>query len=578
MNQRLGELLVRENLINIAQLQEAEGEQRSSGERLGYALTKLGYIEASDLTQFLSQQYGVPSIDLDAWEVEPAVYQLISKENALRHVVVPVNRTGSGLVVAMADPTDLDALEDLKFITRLQIIPGVASEAQILESIDKYYGGQSAGEQQDQLPGYDMEEVLEEFGDVDFDKQEDLGGMDLGADAEEAPIIKLVNMMLLEAIKRDASDIHVEPYEKDFRVRYRIDGVLYEQMRLPLKLRVPVTSRIKIIANLDIAERRLPQDGRIKLKLGRGREMDYRVSVCPTLFGEKTVLRLLDKSNLQLDMTKLGFEVAPLEKFKRNIHRPFGMCLVTGPTGSGKTTTLYSALSELNTPEVNLSTAEDPVEFNLPGINQVQQHEDIGLNFASTLRSFLRQDPDIIMVGEIRDFETGEIAIKAALTGHMVLSTLHTNDAPSTVTRLVNMGIEPFLVTASLNLVVAQRLARRVCSECAAPIEVTAEELIDLGMSKEEVKEGLENDTFIFQRGTGCKRCNDTGYKGRVALYEVLELDDNIRELVLQGASTTELKQAAIEGGMETIRRAGMNKLVEGVTTIDEVLRVSASD
>jgi len=387
-----------------------------------------------------------------------------------------------------------------------------------------------------------------------------------------------VNMVLLEAIKRNASDIHVEPYEKDFRVRYRIDGVLYEQMRLPLKLKVPVTSRIKIISNLDIAERRLPQDGRIKLKLGRGREMDYRVSVCPTLFGEKTVLRLLDKSNLQLDMTKLGFESAPLEVFKRNIHRPFGMCLVTGPTGSGKTTTLYSALSELNTPQVNLSTAEDPVEFNLPGINQVQQHEDIGLNFAATLRSFLRQDPDIIMVGEIRDFETGEIAIKAALTGHMVLSTLHTNDAPSTVTRLVNMGIEPFLVTASLNLVVAQRLARRVCSECAAPIEVTAEELIDLGMSKEEVKEGLENETYVFQKGTGCKRCNDTGYKGRVALYEVLELNDAIRDLVLQGASTAELKEAAIQTGMDTIRRAGLNKLVEGVTTVEEVLRVSSAD
>ena len=433
--------------------------QRGSGERLGYALTKLGYIEASDLTQFLSQQYGVPSIDLDAWEIEPAVYNLITKENALRHLVISVNRTGSGLVVAIADPTDLDALEDLKFITRLQIIPGVASEQQILEHIDNYYGGEAAGEQQEQLPGYDMDEVLEEFGDVDFDKAEEGGGMDLGADADEAPIIKLVNMILLEAIKRNASDIHVEPYEKDFRIRYRIDGVLYEQMRLPLKFKVPVTSRIKIISNLDIAERRLPQDGRIKLKLGRGREMDYRVSVCPTLFGEKTVLRLLDKSNLQLDMTKLGFEPKPLEKFKRNIHQPFGMCLVTGPTGSGKTTTLYSALSELNTPEVNLSTAEDPVEFNLPGINQVQQHEDIGLNFAATLRSFLRQDPDIIMVGEIRDFETGEIAIKAALTGHMVLSTLHTNDAPSTVTRLVNMGIEPFLVTASLNLVVAQRLA-----------------------------------------------------------------------------------------------------------------------
>jgi type IV pilus assembly protein PilB len=573
MNQRLGELLVRENVISIAQLQEAETEQRDSGERLGYALTKLGYIQASDLTEFLSQQYGVPPIDLDQWEVEKDVHGLIRREDALRHVVMPVNRTASGLIVAMADPTDLDAIEDLKFVTRMQIIPAVAAEQQILEAINKYYQGkkEAGGEQ---MPGYDMDEVLEEFGDVDFDKGvEEATSFELGKDADEAPIIKLVNMVLLEAIKRNASDIHVEPYEKDFRVRYRIDGVLYEQMRLPLKLKTPVTSRIKIISNLDIAERRLPQDGRIKLKLGKGREMDYRVSVLPTLFGEKTVLRLLDKSNLQLDMTKLGFEEAPLEKFKEAIHLPYGMCLVTGPTGSGKTTTLYSALSELNSPEVNISTAEDPVEFNMAGINQVQQHEDIGLNFAATLRSFLRQDPDIIMVGEIRDYETGEIAVKAALTGHMVLSTLHTNDAPSTITRLMNMGVEPFLVTASLSLIVAQRLARKNCSNCSTDVEVDREALLEIGMTSDDL-----DGEIVLRKGTGCKMCNDTGYKGRIALYEVLQMTDTLRELVLSGASTAELKEQAVSEGMDTIRRAGLNKLKLGVTTVEEVLRVSAND
>ncbi len=573
MNQRIGELLVRENLINLAQLQEAEAETRETGDRLGYALTKLGYIEASDLSEFLAQQYGVPSIDLDQWEVDKDIIDLLRGEDARRLMVVPVNATSSGLITAMVDPTDQDAIEDLKFITRRPIIPAVAPEGQILAALDKYYGKKEEGGGPISA-GYDVDEVLEEFGDVSFGK-EDLsedGVNDLMEAADEAPVIKLVNLILLEAIKRDASDIHVEPYEKDFRIRYRIDGVCYEHMRLPVKLKMAVTSRLKIMSNLDIAERRLPQDGRIKLKLGKGREMDFRVSVLPCLFGEKTVLRLLDKSNLQLDMTKLGFEPEPLEVFKRKIHLPYGMCLVTGPTGSGKTTTLYSALSELNTPEINLSTAEDPVEFNLAGINQVQQHDEIGLNFAASLRSFLRQDPDVIMVGEIRDFETAEIAIKAALTGHMVLSTLHTNDAPSTVTRLMNMGVEPFLVTASLNLVVAQRLARRNCSNCVQPIEIDEETCLRIQMKPEELA------TAEFKKGTGCAKCNNTGYKGRVALYEVLEMTDALRDAVLNGASTAELKEEAIRGGMQTIRRAGLNKLAEGVTTVEEVLRVSVAD
>jgi type IV pilus assembly protein PilB len=384
--------------------------------------------------------------------------------------------------------------------------------------------------------------------------------------------VRLVNLILVDAIKKNASDIHIEPYEKSFRVRYRIDGALYEIMSPPLKLKNAITSRVKIMASLDIAERRLPQDGRIKIKLGGGREMDYRVSVLPTLFGEKVVMRLLDKGNLQLDMTKLGFEPDQITVFKNAIHKPFGMVLVTGPTGSGKTTTLYSALSELNKTTENISTAEDPVEFNLPGINQVQMHDSIGLNFAAALRSFLRQDPDIIMVGEIRDFETAEIAVKAALTGHMVLSTLHTNDAPSTVHRLLNMGVEPFLVTASVNAIVAQRLARRICKDCKEPETTETQALIDLGLSPEEAR-----TTQVF-KGTGCRTCNDTGYKGRIALYEVMPMTDQNKDLVLQGVSSVELKRAAIEQGMKTLRRSALNKLKEGVTTIAEVVRSSASD
>ncbi len=565
---RLGELLVRENLISLAQLRKAQEVQNRDGGRLGYHLVRQGFIHETDLTNFLSRQYGVPSVNLDDFEIDENVTQLISKEICEKHLVIPINRVGNALVVAMSDPSNIYAIDELKFATGFNIEIVVASEAAIREAIDLHYGD-----------SFNMDAMLEQMElDVDDDVEvaKDDHAIDVGdlqAAGEEAPVIRLVNIILIDAIKRNASDIHIEPYEKSFRVRYRIDGVLQEVMKPPLKLRDAITSRIKIMSNLDIAERRLPQDGRIKLRLPGGKEMDYRVSVLPTLFGEKCVLRLLDKSNLQLDMTKLGFEAKPLADFKSQIHRPFGMVLVTGPTGSGKTTTLYSALAELNKVSENISTAEDPVEFNLAGINQCQMHEAVGLNFAAALRSFLRQDPDIIMVGEIRDFETAEIAVKAALTGHLVLSTLHTNDAPSTISRLLNMGVEPFLVTASVNLVLAQRLARRICNECKVPAEdVTEEVLRDIQVLEEKI------GTFTPMKGNGCKKCNGTGYKGRVALYEVMVMGDELKEAVLQGYSTAELKAEAKRLGMQTLRMAALNRLVEGMTTVQEVTRCTAPD
>ena len=566
---RIGELLVRENLISTDQLREAQKDQRSTGKRLAYSLTKLGILAETELTDFLSKQYGVPSITLDDFEIDPDVIELVPREVASKHVLIPVQKTGNSLIVAMADPANIYAIDDIKFMTGLHIEPVVSTDAAIEAAIERYYA------QPEEVASY--QEVLGdlEFDDIEFEDavEDDFSVLDSQNEAEQAPVVKLCNLILVNAINKGASDIHIEPYEKSYRVRYRIDGVLHHEMNAPLKLKNAITSRFKIMANLDIAERRLPQDGRIKIKMARGREMDFRVSSLPTLYGEKIVLRLLDKENLQLDMTKLGFESAPLVDFKEAIHRPYGMCLVTGPTGSGKTTTLYSALSELNEDAVNISTAEDPVEFNLAGINQVQMHDDIGLNFAAALRSFLRQDPDIIMVGEIRDFETAEIAVKAALTGHLVLSTLHTNDAPSTVNRLLNMGVEPFLVTASVNLIVAQRLARRVCKDCARPdSEVTVEALVEAGMKQSEAKKCEP------MRGKGCKVCSDAGYKGRVALYEVMLLKDALKDLILQGASTTELKHEAIRLGMNTLRRSGLNKVADGMTTLEEVLRVTATD
>ncbi|RYF45931.1 MAG: type IV-A pilus assembly ATPase PilB, partial [Cytophagaceae bacterium] len=459
---RLGELLIREQLITVQQLQQAQDDQKKTGGRLGTSLVRMGMVDETQLLTFLAKQYHVPAINLDETEVDPEIIKHISEEVASKHQIIPINRQGANLVVAMADPSNIFAIDDIKFLTGLTVQVVVASENQIARAIDKYYHPKSQENSYEEvMSGFNEDEIA-------FDKEDDaaVNVMDLERGAEDAPVVRLVNLMLVDAIKRGASDIHIEPYEKSFRVRYRIDGGLYEVMKPPLKLKQSVVSRVKIMSNLDIAERRLPQDGRIKLKLGQGKEMDFRVSVLPTLFGEKIVMRLLDKGNLQLDMTKLGFEEAALKSFKHGIHQPYGMVLVTGPTGSGKTTTLYSAMSELNQTSENLCTAEDPVEFNLAGINQVQMHEDIGLNFAAALRSFLRQDPDIIMVGEVRDFETCEIAIKAALTGHLVLSTLHTNDAPSTVSRMLNMGIEPFLITAALNCIVAQRLVRKICTEC----------------------------------------------------------------------------------------------------------------
>ena len=565
VNERIGELLVKQNMLTADQLRQARDETRTKGGRLGAQITELGFLDEADLTDFVAKQYGVPSINIDEFEIESAVIQLIPEDVATKHTVIPVNRAGSTLILATSDPSNIYALDDIKFLTGYNIQAVVASEEAIRRAIDKYYDQSTS-----------LEDVMGDFDDSDIDLvqgEDELDIADLARASEDAPVVKLVNLILTDAVKKEASDIHVEPYEKSFRVRYRIDGVLYEAMKPPMKLRNAIISRIKIMSELDIAERRLPQDGRIKLKMGRGREMDFRVSILPTLFGEKTVMRLLDKSNLQLDMTKLGFEQGQLDVFQDSIHQPYGMVLVTGPTGSGKTTTLYSALSELNQTTDNLSTAEDPVEFNLAGINQVQMHDDIGLNFAAALRSFLRQDPDIIMVGEIRDFETAEIAVKAALTGHMVLSTLHTNDAPSTVNRLLNMGIEPFLVASSVNCIVAQRLARRVCSECIEnDPEVTSEALIEAGMQEELAK------ATVPVLGKGCRVCSNTGYKGRVAVYEVMQIKEELKEFVLNGASALELKREAIRLGMKTLRQCALSKLAEGGTTLSEVVRVSAAD
>ncbi len=561
---RLGELLVREKLISLQQLRTAQEEQRRTGANLNYALARLGYISDGEITSFLSAQYRVPAVNLEEYEIEADIMKLVSKEVCEKHKIIPISRSGTALVVAMSDPTNLHAIDDIKFLTGLNIEPVVASEAGILAAIERTYADG---------PQYD--DVLAEFADenVDFSVEtEDVNVLELEKAAEGAPVVRLVNAILLNAIKKGASDIHIEPYEKKLRIRYRIDGVLIEEMQPPIKMKAAIASRLKIMSQLDIAERRLPQDGRIKLKMGKGKEMDFRVSVLPTMWGEKIVMRLLDKSNLQLDMTKLGFDQKPLDDFQWAINQPWGMVLVTGPTGSGKTTTLYSALSDLNKMDVNISTAEDPVEYNLPGINQVQMHDEIGLNFAMGLRSFLRQDPDIIMVGEIRDFETAEIAVKAALTGHLVLSTLHTNDAPSTISRLLNMGVEPFLITASVNLVLAQRLARKVCQECKAPIKLDHQILLDFGFTEKQLEKAQ------IMKGTGCKTCNGTGYKGRVALYEVMRFGEQLKEMVQQGASTAELKAAAIRQGMLTLRAAGIEKVLQGMTTTEEVGRVTMGD
>jgi type IV pilus assembly protein PilB len=606
MSAKLGEILVRENLLSPQQLREALDYQREHGGRLGYNLVKLGLVSDDMITAVLSRQYGVPSVNLELFDIEDAVIRLIPQDVAQKYSVLPLSRVGATLTLAMVDPTNVFAMDDIKFMTGLNIEPVVVSEASVHEAIAKYYdvsreielaaigsaevivdglsikgsNGNGNGNGHGANGGITHADLVS-LDSLDFDSEaaenleviEDNEEIDLSSltrMSEDAPVVRLVNVLLVDALRRGASDIHIEPYEKELRIRFRIDGVLYDVMHPPLKMRDALISRLKIMSKLDISEKRLPQDGRIKIKVkvdARSRELDFRVSTLPTLFGEKVVLRLLDKENLMLDMTKLGFEPQSLEKFQRNIARPYGMVLVTGPTGSGKTNTLYSALQSLNTTETNIMTAEDPVEFNLAGVNQVQMKEQIGLNFAAALRSFLRQDPNIILVGEIRDFETAEIAIKAALTGHLVLSTLHTNDAPSTISRLMNMGIEPFLVATSVNLIQAQRLIRRVCKDCKKEQQTPPEALMEVGFSADEARQ------IKTYKGRGCQTCNGTGYKGRVGLYEVMEVTDDIRELILIGASALELRKRAIEDGMITLRESGLHKIRAGITTLEEVVR-----
>jgi type IV pilus assembly protein PilB len=599
---RIGDLLLKEKRITPAQLQEALNFQKTGGGKLGLNLVKLGFVTDEEITSLLSKQYGVPSINLSKFEIDAAVIKLIPADTALKYQIVPLSRSGATLTIAITDPTNVFAMDDIKFMTGYNVEPVVASETAVTDAIRRYYPSAAAAAPKPQpvapaavkkpekpkaaiqqanlntaatleMVTKALEETSAAIVDDDVELLEELEQIDVASlerQGGEAPVIRLVNLMMMSAIQKGASDIHVEPYEKEFRVRFRIDGLLYNVMAPPMKFRDAITSRIKIMAKLDIAEKRLPQDGRIKIRFaveGATKEIDFRVSCLPTLFGEKIVLRLLDKDKLMLDMTKLGFESESLAKLEAAIAKPWGMVLVTGPTGSGKTNTLYSSISKVNTTETNIMTAEDPVEFNLVGVNQVQVRENIGLNFAAALRSFLRQDPNIILVGEIRDFETAEIAVKAALTGHLVLSTLHTNDAPSTINRLMNMGIEPFLVASSVNLICAQRLVRRVCAACKKDHPTPPQALVDAGFTPEEAQH------VVPKRGDGCDVCNQTGYKGRVGLYEVMEVTEELRELILVGASGLELKRKAMEEGMISLRRSGLRKVIEGVTTIEEVAR-----
>ena len=599
---RLGQLLLASNIITEGQLKDALSLQRREGGRLGTNLVKLGYVTEEKLVAFLSRQYGVSAIDLSDYKIDPSLLKLIPVDMARKYLIVPVARVGATLTIAMIDPSNVFAIDDVKFRTGYNVEVVVSSESSILNAISTHYmsNGESLIASKGlatevlQAKNYevpDFEESIEEsslsidegFGDTDkLDEVVDkaLDNVEVVEDKEDAevirdvapPIVKLVNGMLINAIRAGASDIHVEPYENSVRVRQRIDGLMYVVMNLPVKIKAAVSSRLKIMARLDIAERRLPQDGRIKLRLGKRGEIDFRVSTVPCLFGERVVLRILDKSNLQMDLTKLGFEGGALKDFMDALDKPYGMILVTGPTGSGKTTTLYSGLNYLNKVGINISTAEDPVEYNFLGINQVQVKEEIGLTFASALRSFLRQDPDVIMVGEIRDFETAEIAVKAALTGHLVLSTLHTNDAPGSISRLLNMGVEPFLVAASVILVVSQRLVRKVCTKCKEEEDIPEAALLKIGFSEEDAK------TVKCYRGKGCPACNGSGYKGRIALYEVMPLKDEIKELVLEGASADEIKKTAVKLGMKTLRMSGLNKIKEGITSIEEVMRATFGD
>jgi type IV pilus assembly protein PilB len=559
---RLGEILLREGLVTRDQLAQALTEQKNSKHRLGYVLVKLGLVQELEITKVLARQYRMPAVDLTRFEVDPKIIKLVPAEMAIKSVVLPLKREGRTLTVAMADPTDLGLLEDLKFITRFDLFPVIAGEYTLRNLIEKHY---ESSDQQLQSILKDMEETGEDVEVVETEEDETV----TQAQIDDAPVVKLINGLLTDAVRRGASDIHIEPFEHEIRVRYRIDGSLLEIMRPPLKMKAALTSRVKILSQLNIAERRVPQDGRLKLKMG-SRVIDFRVSTLPVLFGEKIVLRILDKGNLTLDLTKFGFEVKAEKDLMKAILNPYGMVLVTGPTGSGKTTTLYSALSRINTPEVNIMTAEDPVEYNLMGINQVLVRTEIGLSFAAALKAFLRQDPNIIMIGEIRDLETGGIAIKAALTGHLVLSTLHTNDAPSTITRMIDMGIEAFNVASAVNLVVAQRLVRRICKDCKGEHKYKDEELAALGTDLVKLKE------LTFMKGSGCDTCSGTGYKGRAGLYEVMALSPELRRMILRGASVADIRDQAVVEGMLTLRMDGMKKIERGVTTLEEVVKETA--
>ena len=564
VNRRLGDLLVAEGLIGPDDLRRALSEQKGTSEKLGSILVRLNLLSEEQLIGFLSRQYGIPSITLSQLDIDPEVLRLVPSQLAKRYEVIPIKRTGNALTLAMSDPTNVFALDDVAFLTNLQVLPVVASQGAIRKAIDRTYDSQATA----------ITDVLEELDNdvttvqVVGDEERSVDVIELKEVADEAPLVRLVNMVLVDAIQKGASDIHWEPYEKVFRIRFRIDGVLHEMLTPPKRLEPAILSRIKIMASLDIAERRLPQDGRIKLRYNR-REIDFRVSVLPTIFGEKAVLRILDKESLKLDLTELGFDPWAYAQFQAAIRQPYGMILITGPTGSGKTTTLYSAIHTLNAPDVNIITAEDPVEYNLKGVNQVQVNEGIGRTFAAALRSFLRQDPDVILVGETRDAETAQISIRAALTGHLVFSTLHTNDAPSTPARLTDMGIPPFLVSSSLLLIVAQRLARRVCPQCREPYDADESALVPYG----HVLTGIGRTSFY--KGKGCQGCNFTGMKGRIAIYEVMPVNEEIRDLILHAAPAAELDAAARRAGMKTLRQAGLMKVLEGTTTVDEVLRVT---
>ena len=566
VNRRLGDLLVADGLLGQEQLQKALVEQKGSTEKLGSILIRLGFINEEQLIGFLSRQYGVPSITLSQLEIDLEVLKLVPAAIAKKYEVLPVRRMGNSLALAMADPTNVFALDDISFMTNLQVLPLVASQTAIKKAIDRHYESKTeaiASVMQDMSTDLSNVEVVE--GDEDSAK---IDTFELKESADEAPVVKLVNMVLVDAIQKGASDIHFESYEKVFRIRFRIDGVLHEMLSPPKRLESAILSRLKIMSNLDISERRLPQDGRIKLRYST-REIDFRVSTLPTIFGEKAVLRILDKDALKLDLTQLGFDEWSLEKFTGAIHQPYGMVLITGPTGSGKTTTLYSAIHTINSPEHNIMTAEDPVEYNLKGVNQVQINDGVGRTFAAALRSFLRQDPDVILVGETRDLETAQISIRAALTGHLVFSTLHTNDCPSTIARLLDMGIQPFLVASSLLLLLAQRLGRKICNACKEPYEGDEESLVPYG----HVPTGKGKVTF--SKGKGCPACNFTGMKGRVAIYEVMPISEELRDAILRNAPTAELREVAQSQGMKTLRQSGLLKVLDGTTTIEEVLRVT---